>query len=666
MKSRNMLRFAATAAALVILIGSFTTYHMMKDTRNQGVWVTNGLINADTDLNEAIGKEELNTMITALAGTELPEAQTLSASKKLTVQDAADTIELCFKMKPEDKTVMLQGMNSADQLTYENTLALIDHFAGEIYDPKLSAEKIEGNLIINEDETVMKDCEVTGNLYLAQGIGDGEVTLNHVTVDGNIYVLGGGLSTIILDHTTTGDMVVNKADGKVRVLTLEGSAVASVELQSGAKLQNDSSNADAFKTVQVSSDVPNNSQVLLNGDFNQVEVKASEISLQVEKGNIKSLNVDESAIKVDVHISEKAAVENYMNASKAADEGTVNTGNDSSKSDGQSSLSPEYQKFLKDNKEFDKWDEQKKQVVLKDMDLYSAIAGDIDRLLSKADSNEAIEINDYTLLQINDTEVNISEIDSYRKFFGKEFDILAKDKETATKVRDYLDQAYLIKTEDLKSITSLNVRCAGGPDITCNNLSFLTAFTGAQSLYIGHFHHLSDLSFLGSMKSLRSLELESLPSLTDLSCLSGLTNMENLNLRYVIPDFRHISGVESLKSMPGLRSISMQCLSDWIPYLYYAPSLTDVNLYFCSSVDLSSMLTALPNLKHLYIGNSSLSMGVWNTIFSLQGLESLHVDQENLLPDDMKLDEKDDRTEEEKLTDWRKVMSDNLPGCSID
>ena len=50
----------------------------------------------------------------------------------------------------------------------------------------------EGNVLIRTDDVVLKDLTVDGDLILGNGIADGKITLDNVTVTGRLIVWGGG------------------------------------------------------------------------------------------------------------------------------------------------------------------------------------------------------------------------------------------------------------------------------------------------------------------------------------------------------------------------------------------------------------------------------------------------------------------------------------------
>jgi len=102
-----------------------------------------------------------------------------------------------------------------DNISRAEAVKLIDNIAGEL---KNSAGtytgNVEKNLVVNTGSVILKDMVVNGDLFLAQGIGDGDVTLDNVTVKGRTVVRGGGENSIIINNSNLeGTLVVIKVGG---------------------------------------------------------------------------------------------------------------------------------------------------------------------------------------------------------------------------------------------------------------------------------------------------------------------------------------------------------------------------------------------------------------------------------------------------------------------
>ncbi|PQP88135.1 S-layer homology domain-containing protein [Paenibacillus sp. AR247] len=106
-----------------------------------------------------------------------------------------------------------------EPITRAEIVTLIDKLVSAYYPAAgtFTAGKIQGSAVVNHGGVVLKDAVIQGNLYLAPGIGDGEVTLDHVTVQGTTFIEGGGAHTVIVKDSDLGSVLVNRRDGQVHV-----------------------------------------------------------------------------------------------------------------------------------------------------------------------------------------------------------------------------------------------------------------------------------------------------------------------------------------------------------------------------------------------------------------------------------------------------------------
>ena len=72
------------------------------------------------------------------------------------------------------------------------------------YGPEEGQETIDADVIINEDGVVFQNIIITGDLTIGEGVGDGTVTLNEVTVKGDTFVRGGGTDSIVINGGSYG------------------------------------------------------------------------------------------------------------------------------------------------------------------------------------------------------------------------------------------------------------------------------------------------------------------------------------------------------------------------------------------------------------------------------------------------------------------------------
>ncbi|WP_339243446.1 carbohydrate binding domain-containing protein [Paenibacillus sp. FSL F4-0243] len=153
---------------------------------------------------------------------------------------------------------------------------------------------VKGNVIINHADVVLKDTVIQGNLYLTEGIAEGNAKLEGVKVTGTTFVRGGGEQSIGLHNTSLGPLQVAKPNGKVRIYASGSTAVGTVQLQSGAILEESSDLTGAgFGDVEMNV-VPH--IISLRGIFAAVRSADSAVSGSLLRisGTVASLTVGSS------------------------------------------------------------------------------------------------------------------------------------------------------------------------------------------------------------------------------------------------------------------------------------------------------------------------------------------------------------------------------------
>ena len=179
------------------------------------------------------------------------------------------------------------------------------------------SEVLDGNQMINVPDVTLKDMTVSGDLIVGEGVGDGDIWLDNVKVEGRLLVRGGGENSIhIVNKSSVGSILVSKTgDGGVRVCTEEGCRVEAVNVADG---KDDVILEGEFNQVVINTDAP----VILNdADVTGLTVKAenADVKLEGETG-VSAVSIEETAMGAALDISESAAV---TTLDSAADSVTV-------------------------------------------------------------------------------------------------------------------------------------------------------------------------------------------------------------------------------------------------------------------------------------------------------------------------------------------------------
>lgn len=198
---------------------------------------------------------------------------------------------------------LLQGANGlfrpTEAITRAETVAILDRALGKLVSAGESASgRVDGNVVVRGAGAKLSDMTINGDLIIAEGVGVGEVHLDGVTITGRTIVRGGGVNSIYMNNVrANGGVVVNKLDGKVRVVTSGNTTVSVTLLQSGAILV-----GDGFKTVKIPADVAKGQTVEIQGNIERL-VNSSENVEITANGTIQTVEANvKTEIKGDAKV----------------------------------------------------------------------------------------------------------------------------------------------------------------------------------------------------------------------------------------------------------------------------------------------------------------------------------------------------------------------------
>lgn len=125
------------------------------------------------------------------------------------------------------------------QMTRAEFVQILDNVVGQVIEkPGLYKDNTIGNLVINTPNVALMDMTVKGDLYLAEGIGDGDIWLENITVTGSVTIDGGGSNSIHIVSSTLNNIQVIKNKGEpVRLDIRDGSKVSNIKAKTYMKLE---------------------------------------------------------------------------------------------------------------------------------------------------------------------------------------------------------------------------------------------------------------------------------------------------------------------------------------------------------------------------------------------------------------------------------------------
>lgn len=173
-------------------------------------------------------------------------------------------------------------------ITRAESVKMITNVSGQIINVKGEYSKaIAKNLLVNTPGIVLKNIHIPGDLYLAEGIGEGDVVLDNVTIDGTVYITGGGADGISIRNSQLNKIIINRTDGLVHVV-LDNSKSSLVVVNKNTKLTAQKGTLiEQMKIIGKSS-----INIEKDAEVGKAEIKSKDVEMAVE-GNVKSVIANE-------------------------------------------------------------------------------------------------------------------------------------------------------------------------------------------------------------------------------------------------------------------------------------------------------------------------------------------------------------------------------------
>lgn len=166
--------------------------------------------------------------------------------------------------------------------------------AAGTYGPETGTRTIRGHVVVKADHVTLRNMVITGNLTIAESVGDGEVTLDGVTVQGTTAILGGGENSIHIQDSRLGEVDVNRADGPVRIVISGHSSVATVTVHSGATIETSGLKGDGLANLVIAA--PEGTEIVLDGTFNHVTIASEHVIVEVTANStVKEMTLEKAA-----------------------------------------------------------------------------------------------------------------------------------------------------------------------------------------------------------------------------------------------------------------------------------------------------------------------------------------------------------------------------------
>ncbi|PQP81503.1 licheninase [Paenibacillus sp. PCH8] len=213
-------------------------------------------------------------------------AGTNADSERLKFRDAADISSYAKKaltyLVNENIVKGYQGqLNPKAPITRAETAGLLSAMIADVKSvPGTYESRVDGNLILKSTDITLKNTVVNGNLLLAEGIDEGSVVLQGVTVTGSVIIKGGGSHSIHISNSKLNRVVVDKRGEPVRVAITEGSSIQEVIVMQKSILEISSNSLVDSMTILAEA---NQTRLDTKGKITKLSVDANDVVINGEK-----------------------------------------------------------------------------------------------------------------------------------------------------------------------------------------------------------------------------------------------------------------------------------------------------------------------------------------------------------------------------------------------
>ena len=201
-------------------------------------------------------------------------------------------------------------LNPKGNITRQEFAQVMFNIFGDYISTAGTVTELGGKAVmINVPGVTVKDTTVHGDVIIGEGVGEGDVFFENVTIEGRVVVRGGGVNSIHFINSDSSQVLVSKIAGPVRIVADNASSVAEVAVIGGTDTV---TVQGSVAKVAVEGDAP---VVVKDATVGTVEVSST---AKVELDNAKVTTVAVNASNASVALTNGAAVATVDVAATAA------------------------------------------------------------------------------------------------------------------------------------------------------------------------------------------------------------------------------------------------------------------------------------------------------------------------------------------------------------
>jgi len=187
---------------------------------------------------------------------------------------------------------------AAEKQAEEKTLAdaFMESSKGEfafsepgIYGPTEGTKRFDGDVVIDSEDVVLRNLDISGSITISPKVGNGDASLESVTADGTLYVMGGGENSVKIKGGVLPIIEINRPDGRVRIYADQESSITTIVVISSANID-----TTRVEEIVVSPD-GDGTEILIHGSVGGVTVTGAAKIMVDDKAEIEKMAIEPSA-----------------------------------------------------------------------------------------------------------------------------------------------------------------------------------------------------------------------------------------------------------------------------------------------------------------------------------------------------------------------------------
>ncbi|MGO4547570.1 S-layer homology domain-containing protein [Paenibacillus sp. 2TAB23] len=215
------------------------------------------------------------------------------------------------RFDPKGKFTRAQSITVLEK-AIQHKQAEVNYNQAGVYGPEKNTEMVKGSVVVSSPGVTLRNMVIEGDLTLTAAVGEGDVDLNNVKVNGKMIISGGGPHSIHLIDSNLLHIIAHKQNGTVRIVASGTTVVKLITLKSTSIIEELNLSGAGFTAVQLDKELPAGAEITFTGSFTDVEVYGALVKLLAVAGMIDNLIVRDNALGAAISMDSSFKVVRFV------------------------------------------------------------------------------------------------------------------------------------------------------------------------------------------------------------------------------------------------------------------------------------------------------------------------------------------------------------------